>query len=617
MPWRFPSGFGRAGAVAALIGAACLSTSRPCSALGSLLATQGDTAAAVEIRVAMAASDAHTTRWFSLRVHATSRRVAWVVPLLPGTAVDPANDAWLNALEQATAPRIIAPADNTPALCGPTTFENTASAPLASTPPSQVALLSSLTALDGFVRDHAFELTSAQRLELASAVGAEYLALVYTAPAGEFWTETLRVQNDPGTGAGALAGLLGEEPALVTWFSVGRQRAHFASRSEISAPQISALWLFHAGKSDYLSRRDAHLNAGAFVLESSEARSLHEARTLAASAAGGAGLEPALPSLAQAYFEGARLAGLTPDSTRSCEEKLSAARQQGYGGSRVSAVCAPALFARRPNDEPCTEAPLSGEIAADALRCGAADDLAFALAGLNPSSARVTRHVVRLDSAGTGDLTPTFVEGAEVPSLWFARPVDGGTCVTNPGPGSGFGPYPGAPVGSAGTHSGTGGADGDYVEEGAYAADADGTCAASVGSACSSEEPGYASEEDESCSSDSSGSSEEESCSGDDESSGYDGETCSDDSSGPDDSGYDGDTCSDDSASNEEDSCAVRRPARFRPRFSVLMMALAAALLPLRRWSRRKRRICRERAAVREGSMAEPLKAVRGRRNDA
>src|SRR5688572_21179136 len=69
------------------------------------------------LRVAIARSPEQTTVWWSLRVAGPARRIAVVVPALPGTAIDPVSPAWFDALERSTAPRIVL-ADGTPPTCG-------------------------------------------------------------------------------------------------------------------------------------------------------------------------------------------------------------------------------------------------------------------------------------------------------------------------------------------------------------------------------------------------------------------------------------------------------------------------------------------------------------------
>jgi hypothetical protein len=514
---------------------------------------------------------------------------------------------------------VVAPAESLPAICGSRAFESTAGLLLQGVPPSHVAVLTSLAALQRFVSEQGFQLPPAQLQQLTAVANAEYLALVYTSPGVEFWTETLRVLSAPGSAGSGLPDLLhdAEEPVVVTLFSFGPGRASFGAVSEVTAPKLSATWLRATSNSDYLLRRAAHLNdPGAFVLESSEARSIHSERTLAVTSAAGPESVVAVPSLVRGYFERAREARVTAESTRTCEERVETARRRGEGGALVGTLCASGILALRAASAPCVDGVRAGEIMPEVLRCGAADDLAFALAGLNPSTARLSRHVTRLRTASGADFTPSFVPGADVPSLWFAQQSDGAQCAAPIGGGEEPGGYVGAPVGGGGAHWGFGGQAGDSSDGGSYVEDREEACASSVGFACSSDDPGYASEDDESCSSngsegdscasDSSDSSGDDGCSGDDESTGYDGDTCSDDSSGPEDSGYDGETCSDDSSSSEDDSCAVRRPARVRPRLSVLTLALVSVLLPLRRWSRRKQGNCPRLGALRSRYRRRP-----------
>src|SRR5690606_35827449 len=62
----------------------------------------------LDVRVAVAATPAGTTRWSSITV-SDSSRVMWLVPARPGAAVDWAADRWLEALDDATAVRILPP----------------------------------------------------------------------------------------------------------------------------------------------------------------------------------------------------------------------------------------------------------------------------------------------------------------------------------------------------------------------------------------------------------------------------------------------------------------------------------------------------------------------------
>jgi hypothetical protein len=66
-----------------------------------------------EVRVAIAASPNRTTLWTSLSFAAFDTTLALVLPVPSGTMVDVSPDAWFDALDQATAPRIYGPTAGT------------------------------------------------------------------------------------------------------------------------------------------------------------------------------------------------------------------------------------------------------------------------------------------------------------------------------------------------------------------------------------------------------------------------------------------------------------------------------------------------------------------------
>ncbi|MDC0679987.1 DUF2330 domain-containing protein [Sorangium atrum] len=93
--------------------AVALSSSVLLSLSGDALATgawlPGAGQASVEQRVAVAAGPERTTLWTSLRFQGASGPVALVVPVPPLAALDTSSDAWFEALEAATAPRVLPP----------------------------------------------------------------------------------------------------------------------------------------------------------------------------------------------------------------------------------------------------------------------------------------------------------------------------------------------------------------------------------------------------------------------------------------------------------------------------------------------------------------------------
>src|SRR5580693_5468328 len=67
-----------------------------------------------EQRVAVAVGPASTTLWTSLRFDSGGGDVGILLPAPPGSSIDLSSDAWFEALEVATAPRIFPPADVSP-----------------------------------------------------------------------------------------------------------------------------------------------------------------------------------------------------------------------------------------------------------------------------------------------------------------------------------------------------------------------------------------------------------------------------------------------------------------------------------------------------------------------
>src|SRR6185369_7998779 len=68
----------------------------------------------VEQRIAVAVGPQRTTVWTSLRFEAAGGPMGIIVPAPPGAALDLSSDAWFEALEVATAPRILPPANESP-----------------------------------------------------------------------------------------------------------------------------------------------------------------------------------------------------------------------------------------------------------------------------------------------------------------------------------------------------------------------------------------------------------------------------------------------------------------------------------------------------------------------
>jgi hypothetical protein len=310
----------------------------------------------------------------------------------------------------------------------------------------------------------------------------------------------------------------------------------------------------------------------------------------------------------------------------------------------VGSVCPRGELAVVPGGALCSgDLVEPGEVSPELLRCGGiADDLALALSDLEPSQAWLTRAVqlVAPDSTGS-DRDVGFVDGPRLDPVLVATEVDLSGCEGEGGAGP-TGPSGSGPSGSSssGTGAGTGSGAGEpvYVEvplrsyEGcgcsgtwvtidyllvdatgeepppeAYYVEDDGGCSAD--SSESYETDSYSDEpRAESCTSDTTGIGETDSsdsddwgesgesfdssgdCSGDTSDGSSDSSTA-DDCSG-DTSSDSGDDCGGDTSGGSGDDCAIStKPGRGqgRVRLSVATYLLLLGVVPLRRWSKRRR----------------------------
>ncbi|HVJ93940.1 MAG TPA: hypothetical protein VM580_29325, partial [Labilithrix sp.] len=133
-------------------------------AAGAVLpASDAPDAAFVDMRMAVAFTPTGTIRWSEVTVPAATRAM-WLVPVRPGAAVDWAPTPWLDALDGATAPRILPP--STPSAC-PSTPELPAAwtKPRAKLPASPLAIQTTADELAVHVaeRGYRMSLTLAER----------------------------------------------------------------------------------------------------------------------------------------------------------------------------------------------------------------------------------------------------------------------------------------------------------------------------------------------------------------------------------------------------------------------------------------------------------------------
>ncbi|WP_437590049.1 DUF2330 domain-containing protein [Sorangium sp. So ce1000] len=606
--------------IALALSSILLSLSGDALATGAWLPGAGQ--ASVEQRVAVAAGPERTTLWTSLRFQGASGPVALVVPVPPRAALDTSSDAWFEALEAATAPRVLPPQGVDPYCPGeagaPGPFETVGRlAHEATLEPVEVTVLEDADAVARWAASAGLALSSETAAQLGGLQGMRFAAARFEAPGGAAVTRTLRVAM--GGGEPLLPLSLAATDAgdvLVTAWLLGDGRGALSGAAPVAFPTASLSWDASAQRSDYAELRAEALGQagvhGALVEGAG-----HEALSRRISVG-----SDSVDSVIAAYFARASAYGDIGDAPGTCAAVAAAALESSL---KVAASCPRAAHGVVDGALDCEESPRRDETDPDLLRCGpAADDLAVGLSGLAPSSVWLTRVSLRLAAGQPGaDWPLTFGQGAAVSPIVRAASVSVDECSGeggaggDPGGSSGVGGLDGVGGGpGSGGSSVTGGSSGVGVPDDYY----DDEPVADVGCGCSGTsdtvivddvDPQEADDdeytaEDDGCSGDTSESeeddeyyAEDDGCSGDtseseDEYYAEEDDGCSGDTSESEDEEDDG--CSgdsDDSAESEDCSISGERPASARkkrgPKLSVMALGVFAMIAPLRRASRPRR----------------------------
>ncbi len=542
------------------------------------------------IWVAAATASAQTTTWIAVGT-SESGRFGVAIGLRDGMRLDFADRAWLRALERATAPRVLPPAEPALPRCAPSEPAlDVAKQPLPALvlDPESLVTVGRLERLPEVAANHGLRVAEAE-LEALSAAGAErgVLLLVFavTEPA---LTSAVRIVAHAAHSTvpmGSLRVGLAQDVG-VSYFALGEEPMRLAGIAEVEARALDIRWHAATGASDYLVARETRLRASDVplqVVEPTSSQILYDWETLPDDAG-------VVRSVARHY-----LGERPPNVLGDCLGNLISVRQ---GGLRVASSCAPGALAALPNEG--TEAPPCGTTS-DAepvdprvLVCGDASELAYAHAGLAPDVI-VSRLATRATLGAPLTVALVAAEDLAAASVVRADEIDTSDC-ESPDPGgsggaSGWthgstsGP---APVGSAPAvyddevdppgddwywdttvviESDPSSCSGSTESDHEYSGETCGGDSSGSGDGCSSDtESDY---DGETCGGD--GSSD--GCSGESSDSGYSGETCG---SGSADTGYSGETCSGD--------CAVSR--RRRPRMSAIVFAFSALMILVRRASR-------------------------------
>ncbi len=619
---------------AAAASVACLLAGENAIAVGRLLAPAGTEPPVQELRAAVALAPRQTTVWWSLELKGPERRVTLVVPAAPGAAVDPASSHWFEALEQATAPRI-ALSGGAPAcggLVASQVHDTSQSSTSGAIAVSELAVLSSLDEVAAFAKNRGLEFAPADRDALSpyAPVGS-FIAFSYDIPERGGATETLRMTWHRPESKPLFELLGGGAKVVVTLWTIASGRAGLPPAREYRVMDLAPSWKAVQGRSDYPERRQAWLDSRqetTWLIEAAGDDLLYDWRVLP-------GSTWAIQPVVSSY--------LVEDPAGACAGRVAEAQSNG---ARVAPACAKGVLGIVEADvghPRCVESPAAGEIDPEMLRCGAHDDLAFALADQDAGETWVTRHRGVLLSQPRQSIEIRAADSTRVSPVVSTSSLDVSGCGATGGSsgagaafgaggasgvsGSGFG------VGGWGGMPNRGGAGNTYpdpydphphtvhesssVDVGCSSSGGDADCGGDTSSGggddgCSGDSSESSSEDSEGCGCDSSDDESEggDDCGGDSSSDG--GDDCSGDSSsdgGDDcsgDSGGGGDDCSGDSGGGDcggeaasidgspraphVNAAAISspRPRRFRPRVSAVTLVLCAIALFLRRSGRRE-----------------------------
>lgn len=535
---------------------------------------------APEVRAVVAHQGPHSTLWVQLVVEISDGRLVLVVPLADSAALDEGEPAWFSAVESATAPRVLPPADARLPECGAAAMvEHTNGEPRAELAELEAAhVLSDRAALAEFMETEGLSGPDA----LPQHPGA-FVALSYRGAEGAPLSVALRLDAEEPLEKllSRLAPLGHWGPTPLTLTIVGEQPVLLEGAHTLEPEDIGATWFADLGKSDYLEERRA-------VLEQRPGE-VWVTETLGTTA------------LFETYFPDAQseVPPIFSDFQRRLEARgyecpdwaalLSRARADH---ATVAPACAEGLLARA-GSASCTEPNGLGP----ALACEGIADLWFLLSGMSLTDVVLVRHVGFLPSEAT--LVPRDASSIEHRTVKvYADAFELGDCEPAPMP-----DFTGSTGFDGFLPAGTGGAPGQAPTDPHRPREPDPQDHVAVVVHTESCSCGSSSSSD-GCSGDSSSSGSDESCSGDSSSTTGSDETCAGDSSSNSDPA--GETCSSEgtadvegetcagSSSGSGGECALSAHGIPRPRLSVAVLLLAAGLLPWRRYSGRR---CRRRPA--------------------
>lgn len=606
----------------------------------------------IEHRVALSVGPSRTTVWTSLRFDASAGPVGVVIPAPPGASVDWSSDAWLEALEVASAPRVFPP-EGTDGACPRQEpidpFHIAGSVEhVATLGPDEIVILPDAAEVALWAATNGLTLTPELATSLEQLAGQRFISARFSPTGGVVVTPALRVVLPGGPSALplALTRAAPEGPSapdlLVTTWVIGPGLAQIEGSELIDVPEANISWLAASGASTYAEARAEALSAAgpaAVVLECAS----HEALSNNVPIDDGTA---SIDGVVTTFFE--RAAGYGDGLADPAPCIAQAASALG-AGAPVAQSCPRADLGVIDGTDDCVEATTGGETDPAKLRCGdGADDLAVALSGQSPAEAWLTRQSLLIAAGSSGALLGvSFPGGASVSPVLEAGVMDLSDCdgpttsssttsstTTTGGGTSTASGFVGSSSSSGGASSGnsSGGGYGDPYYPYPGGCDCGGTVdtydpgyvETETETESETETSGYDYQNEDDCDGDTTDTaqSSDDGCSGDtsdtgaDTESGYDyqnedacsGDTtdtsssdgCSSDSGGSSsgsdsgcssDSSGSSDGCKSDtsSSSGSGTGCSVAKGRRRSPRLSLMTFCAALVLAPLRRVLRKKR----------------------------
>lgn len=388
------------------------------------------TMAPIEQRVAVASGANRSALWTSLRFEAAAGPVGVVIPVPVGAFLDHSSDAWLEALEVATAPRVLPPEGVTLQCPGQ---DPSSEHPFhvagridhqQSLVPDEQSVLADVASVKAWAQAHAFVLSPEVSAALDAMSGMQFVVERFSASGGEAVTPTVRVVM-PGIAPVLPLTLTqaADKDLLVTTWLLGTGRAALTGTALAALDPSVLTWNAGAEDSSYFdARREALLAAGSgsALLESSNHEALSHNLAIA-------GATASIDGVIKTFFERAAAYGDGDPAPAACVAQAAAALASA---APIGLGCPRADLGVVGGMGTCMESPMPGQTDPQALRCGpGADDLAVALSGLSGSAAWLSRWSMILSPHATGAALPvTFAPGPEVDVVLSAQSVDLGDC---------------------------------------------------------------------------------------------------------------------------------------------------------------------------------------------